>query len=177
MRDLKDSWLQLRRALDDASEAGESRSYGKLAAMLTELEAHSREYLQEITKYDVHKIIEKLRSTQELTKEELGMVKTWLVGDAEYYTKLENNFRDWLSELKRLIDETGKLSESAPNFESALHLRALLKDAIRTVWDIHHYLEHKERLANFDDSTQDLDVEERELLVQILQQKLRSAEF
>lgn len=175
--DFEEACVRIRCGFQDADKAGDPGSYARLATILSELEAQSREYVQEATKSEINRVIKKLGSTQPLTGEEHELIKTWLVGDAEYYTKLENNFGDWLSELKRLTDEIEKTGGATSDFKTALHLQALLKDAIRTTWDIYHYLEHKERIDNFTESTQELDSEERNILIDILKQKLGSADF
>jgi len=67
--------------------------------------------------------------------------------------------------------------ESNPDFETASHLRAILEDGKRVIYDIAFYLEKKERIANFEESTLELDKEEKDLLVKLLKNKLASKEF
>lgn len=98
-----------------------------------------------------------------MTKEELKFIKLWVVGDAEYYVKLENNFNDWLLELKRIVDEIAKINDPEPNFETASHLRAILEDGKRVIYDIAYFLKKKERIANFEEASLELDREERSI--------------
>lgn len=99
------------------------------------------------------------------------------MGDAEYYLKLENNFNDWLLELKRIIGEINKMRDLEPNIENASHLRALLEDGKRVIFDIAFFLEKKERIRNFEEATLEIDREERDLLMKLLRSKLVSREF
>ena len=93
--------------LESASQAEVS----DLTSSFSNLEGLLREYIQEITKKQILEIIAKLRKNEPLTPEELKYVELWLVGDAEYYTKLENNFADWIDEFNRIINEIKIITE------------------------------------------------------------------
>lgn len=177
MLDFKDVHTTLQAAHQEATQRKGSGAYAKLASLLSNAEAESREALQAITKDDMQRIIVKLQGTETISPHDHQLIRAWLVGDAETYTKVENNLGDWLTELQRLVDEIGTMANSRLTLETALHLRALLRDAMRTAWDVHHYLEHTERVARFDDSTRELDTEARKTLQDILQRKMRSADF
>lgn len=177
MSDIKELSTRINRSFNDAEKAKDAASYQRVAAIFSELEVQLREYIQDITKDEINKIIQKLETGKEITKEELKFIKLWIVGDAEYYVKLENNFNDWLSELKRIVNEINKINDSKLDFETASHLRAILEDGKRVIYDIAFFLEKKERIANFEESTLELDKEERDLLVKLLSKKLTSKEF
>lgn len=149
-------------------------NYWNLSVCLSRYEEELREYIQEITKEDIKAIINKLRTKQELTTTDIEYIKLWLVGEAQYYVKLENNYNDWLVELQRLIDVINKTHQDSPDFETASKLRAYLLDAVRVLGDIVFFLKQAERVKNFIDSTHEIDDEERELLVRLLEGKIRS---
>lgn len=177
MADFNDLYTRINRSFNDTEKAGDAASYQRLANILSESEVQLREYIQDITKEDANKIIQKLESGKEITTEELKFIKLWIVGDAEYYIKMENNFNDWILEIKRIVSEVNKINESQPNFETASHLRAMLEDGKRVIYDIAFFLEKKERIANFEEATLEIDREERGLLVDLLKNKLTSSEF
>ena len=177
MLDFKDVHTKLQAAHQEAIQRKESGAYAKLASLFSETEAESREAPQAITKDDMQRIIATLTGTETISANDHQLIRAWLVGDAETYTKVEKNLSDWLAELQRLMDDIGTMANSRLTLETALHLRALLRDAMRTAWDVHHYLEHAERVVQFDDSTRELDAEERKTLRDILQRKIRSADF
>jgi hypothetical protein len=163
--------------LNDAEKNKDAASYQRLATIFSEYEIQLREHIQEITKEEISRIIQKLESQKEINPEELKFVKLWIVGDAEYYTRMENNFNDWLIEVKRIVDEINKINAAEPDFEAASRLRAMLEDGKRVIYDISFFLEKKEREAKFTEATLELDKEEKELLVKLLRSKLASKEF
>lgn len=85
----------------DAQKSGDASSYQKMAALMSECDNKLQEYVQETTKDQVARIIKKLETIQNLSSEEHGLIKLWMVGDAEYYMKLENSFKNWLIALRR----------------------------------------------------------------------------
>lgn len=177
MPHFKDVSAQITGELHAAEQAGTAGSYAKVADALSTFETQIREHIQETTKAEIQALTERLRTGAALTSEELALLRLWVVGDAEHYIKFENNFGDWLSELKRVVGEIGRLPEASDSVQNAFQLRALLRDGIRVAWDIYHYLEHKERIDAFDGATHELDQDERKTLVSILQHKLSSKEF
>lgn len=177
MADFKELSVRVERSFNDAMKANDAGSYQRLAAIFSDAGIQLREYIQDITKDEINRIIQKLDTGGEINVEEIKFIKLWIVGDAGYYIKLENNFNDWILELKKITNEISKIKESKPDFETASHLRAVLEDGKRVIYDIAFYLEKKERIANFEESTLELDREERGLLINLLKTKLASKEF
>ncbi len=177
MADFSGLSSQISRSFYDAEQAGDASSYQKAAALFSESEKALREYIQEKTKGEIFKVIQKLQKGTQLNRDEVDGLKLWIVGDADYYTKMENNFNDWVSELKRIVGEIGKIEASQPSVEAASRLRALLEDGTRVIYDITFFLEKKERVVRFEESTKALESEERDLLVKILSSKLVNKEF
>lgn len=146
----------------------------RLSTTMQDLDAALREHIQAVTKTEVEGIISKLQSNQELTPDEIELIKLWICGDADYYVKLENNYNDWVQELKRLVGEIAQAQGDNPDFKAASNLRARLLDAIRVLGDIVFFLKQKERIANFTESTKVIDPQEADLLVRLLQGKIIS---
>ena len=149
-------------------------AYWKLSTTLQEAESQLREYIQEITKNEISQIVEKLKSNRFLEKQELEYIKLWIVGDADYYVKFENNYNDWTEELKRLMIEINQCNSEDLSFEEASKLRAILLDGIRVLGDIVFFIKQKERLRNFSESIEEIDDEERDLLIRLLEGKIKS---
>ncbi len=149
-------------------------TYWKLSTTLQETESQLREYIQEITKNEISQIIEKLKSNRPLNKQELEYIKLWIVGDADYYVKFENNYNDWVVELKRLMVEINQCNSENLSFKEASKLRAIVLDGIRVLGDIVFFIKQKERLRNFAESTEEINDEERNLLIRLLEGKIRS---
>ncbi len=146
----------------------------RLSTAMQDLDAALREHIQAITKTEVESIIGKLQNNQELSADEINLVKLWICGDADYYVKLENNYKEWVEELRRLVGEIAQAQGENPDFTAASNLRARLLDGIRVLGDILFFLKQKERIDNFAKSTQVIDAQEADLLVRLLQGKIIS---
>ena len=145
--------------------------FWNLSTSLQEFESSLREHIQEVTRDQISEVIKKLENNERLSASDRDYLKLWIVGDAEYYANLENNYQDWVEELKRLKRLITQHSSANLDFESAAKLKAYVLDAIRVIGDIVFFLKQKERITNFVESTADIDPEERKFLIAILQGK------
>ena len=91
-------------AMKQAQADNTSESYGYVATELVKSKNDIRQAIEQATAGAVAAIIGKLENNQPLTDAEKQTVKLWVVGDAEGYVKMENNFQDWLQEYRRLMD-------------------------------------------------------------------------
>lgn len=146
----------------------------RLSTTMQELESELREHIQEITKIEIKKIIEKLRSNTQLEQQEIDYIKLWICGDADYYVQMENNLNDWINELKRLVEAIKVMDVEQADFSVSSKLRAMLLDGIRVSGDIMFFLKQKERVKNFTESTLEIDAPERDLLIKLLEGKMAS---
>jgi hypothetical protein len=177
MASLDELFLKVKQDFADANQRDTTGTYAKLAAVLTEAEAELREHAQRTTASEVQSIIRKLEDNDAIDPEELRLIKLWIVGDAESYVAVENNFQDWKNDIEHIVGELGSVSTASLDWSEASRVRALVRDAIRSAWDIHYYLEHKERVESFDDSTRELDASARKILARSLERKLKSPAY
>src|SRR3989338_7517562 len=122
-------------------------------------------------------VLEKLKKGQDLAAKDLEQIKLWIIGDAEYYTKMENSYDGWNNELTRIIKAINELWPDQADIETLLKLRGLVRDGIRTIADIFYFVQQKERVEKFTESTENIDEDERLLLVNLLEQKIKSSHF
>ena len=159
-------------------KAGSEDAYIKLSTIFGELDEYLREYQQDLTGDDVKKVIKKLKENDTITPADLDLIRSWMVGDADYYLKYENNFNDWNTELKRLVEEISSCKGiDSPDVASISRLRSLFRDASRVIADILYYVGQKDRLDKFNSATQEIDPEERAILARLLEQKMKSKDF
>lgn len=168
---------KLKRDFDDANQHDTTGTYAKLAAALTEAEAELREHVQRTTAAEAHAIVQKLDANESITSEDLELIKTWIVGDAASYVAVENNVENWKKDIERIVTELADVSAASLDGRDAARLRALLRDAIRSAWDIHHFLDEKSRVDSFDAATRELDESGRKVLARSLERKLRSPAY
>lgn len=156
---------------------GTGDMYSRLSTIFGELDIYLRECLQEMTGEKVKEIIRKMKGRNPIAADDLELIRLWLIGDADYYLKYENNFNEWTKELKRLMDEINTCNVDNPDVATVSRLRSLFRDASRVVADIFYYVEQKDRVTKFSASTQDIDDEERGLITRLLEQKFKSKDF
>ncbi|MBW1992485.1 MAG: hypothetical protein JRI59_10330 [Deltaproteobacteria bacterium] len=106
---------------------------------------------------------------------EKDTVRAWMVGDAESYARVENNFQDWLNEFDRLTGVLKSYEKQRETLTSLLQVHALLTDALRVAADISNYLEQKEQGNKFEEAIKHLSPEDAQLIARLLQAKLDSA--
>jgi hypothetical protein len=174
---LDELFAKVKQDFDDANQSDTTGTYAKLAAVLTEAEAELREHAQRTTANAIQSIIRKLEKNDAIGPDDLQLIKLWIVGDAESYVAVENNFHDWKADVERIVSELGSVSTSSLDGPEAMRVRAKLRDAIRSAWDLHYYLEHKERVESFDESTRELDESGRKILARALERKLKSPAY
>jgi hypothetical protein len=90
---------------------------------------------------------------------------------------MENNYQDWLKELDRLMFEIGKFGKDRLDLAESSRLQALLRDGSRVLTNIFYFLQQKDRVRQFEDTTREIDDQERQLLIRLLEQKKQSAVY
>ncbi|MDP2654805.1 MAG: hypothetical protein Q8Q08_12365 [Candidatus Omnitrophota bacterium] len=152
-------------------------AYSRLSTIFGGLEQAFREHMQSLTEKDLKRVIQKLKGGETLTVQDLEVVKLWMVGDADYYTTMENNLQDWKNELKRIMEEISLLNAGNLDLAGTCRMRGLLTDGSRVIGDVFYYAQQKDRMAKFLESTKEIDPEERAILVRLLEQKIKSDIF
>ena len=160
--------------IDGQTTQPDTSFYWNLSQQFTDLEGQLREYVQEETAEHVKKIIVKLKNEDNLTPQDLDFVKLWMCGEADYYVQMENNFKDWQEEFVRLVSQIKEYATKDLDYQSASQMRAVSLDAVRVLGDILFYRKQIQRVQNFIESTRDIDADERDLLIRLLEGKLRS---
>lgn len=161
-------------------EFGENTEEGylnKITSTLIDLEDNIREQIQSVTKPQIETIIKKLKSDSEISDADLMMVRLWIVGDAQAYIEIENDYKGWLKELNRLfgVIEDSKFEEL--DLEKMYKLSGTLRDTIRVIGDIVFFLQQQERVKKFENASKNLNSKNKLILADILQKKLESADM
>ena len=160
-----------RASLDDVG------SFERMVPQLTALADTLRETYQASVKKEIVAVIAKLQKGGDLSPADVAMVESFIVGDAEAYTRLENDFQSWLAELGRLM---GVLGDLGGRLQGRGYLEALgeVEDARRVLGDIDNFLEQKQRVTRFRHSiAAGIDDERRKMLIELLQELLESPEI
>ena len=103
------------------------------SAPIDELLDVIKETFEEKLRDPIERLVGKLNRDEYLSSEEIQLIEKWVIGDAEFYTKMENNLIDWISECKRLCsscDITSKLSIESFLLSKSLWCNANLLESI-----------------------------------------------
>jgi hypothetical protein len=163
-------------AMKQAQADNTSESYGYVATELVKSKNHIRQAIEQATAAEVAAIIGKLENSQPLNQAEKEMVKLWIVGDAEGYVKMENNFQDWLQEYRRLMDEIAAWEGKTGSIQELVGVHGVLEDALKVADDVAHYLEDRERVARCETALSNLNAEDNKFIAGLLKSMLTSAE-
>jgi len=157
--------------------SNKAEDFSRIGAALAQIKGKVREEMQAATAGDITKILKKLEAGQPLTPEEKDHVGLWVVGDAAGYTKMENDFQQWLAEFKRLGSalEGYEIQEKSPQMLVEMH--GLLEDAVRVAADISNFLEKKERVERFAEAINNLTTDDAKLLADILKSMLTRSDM
>lgn len=166
--DVTSSMAEARNVLSD-------ESFQRVGSVINKVKNEVREAVQEITAPQIKSIISKLRSNKSITDDEIALIKAWMVGDAIAYTKMENNFQDWLSEFERLEKSIADYESKECSAEELLQLHGILVDAGRVNYDIAYFLENQDRIKKFENAVSGgLSERGKEFLAGMLLEKLQS---
>lgn len=170
--------FQITKAMGEAQEKMSDTAFQQAGSILDNNRSLVREKFQKDTSIQIKRIIEKLSEQQTISSDEINLIKLWIIGDADSYTKIENNFQDWLDEYDRLKKIIRNYENKDCSDEDLLKLHGILEDAIRVNYDIANFLEKKDRMQKFESAISDgLDKEEREAFIEVLSGKLSSSKY
>ncbi len=156
---------------------GVGEAYSRFSTIFEELNGYLREYIQEQTDQKIRSVLRKLKDGDSLSQDDIDVIRLWIVDDAEQYCRLENNFKDWQEELKRLVQEISAYKDRPADIQTASELRALFLDGTRVLADIFFYIQQKDRVSKFAQASQQLGPQDRALLIGLLEQKISATNF
>ena len=153
-------------------------AFQQAGSALSDAQNVVREEAQKRSSAVIGNILNKLQYGKNISADEIELIKSWIVGDATGYTKMENDFQEWISEYDRLRDSLAKYESRECSAEELFELHGVLEDATRITYDITNFIEKKDRIEKFELAVGDgLDSGERDILVNALTSKLHSPEY
>jgi hypothetical protein len=161
-------------AMKQAQADNTSESYGYAATQLVQSKNGIRQAIEQATAEAVAAIIGKLENNQPLNDAEKQTVKLWVVGDAEGYVKMENNFQDWLMEYRRLMDDLADWEGKTGSVQELVEVHGVLEDAIKVADAVAHFLEDRERVARCEAALSNLNAEDNKFIAGMLKSMLDS---
>jgi len=164
-------------SMNRVAGSGASEDFSRVGLELAQLKGKVREELQAATALDLTRIIQKLEAQELLSPQEREVVSLWIVGDAEGYTKMENDFREWQEEFRRLSGVLERYEGQELSPPNLVELQGVLEDAVRVTADIANFLEKKERIERFQQDINNFTPEDAKFLISMLKSMLYSPEL
>ena len=171
---LCDTIQSLKESAEGAIKQQTLEQFEALESFVAEVEVYVREVQQGLWANEARDTIAKLEKNEALEAYDLDLLRVFLISDAEHYLAVENNYADWLAELRRLMDDLARRAATADRHTIA-DLRGVLKDAMRLVPDIRNFLDEKRRVTKFENAITNLDASSRKMLVKLLSEQLASS--
>jgi hypothetical protein len=151
--------------------------YSRVGGELAKVKGKVRETLQAATAKEVNKVLKKLENKQTLTPEEKNLVGLWVVGDAEGYTKMEDDFGEWVKEFRRLSQVLETYEGQDPSPPNLVEVHGVLEDAVRVTADISNFLDKKDRVQRFHAAINNLTPDDAKFLISMLRSMLTSEDM
>jgi hypothetical protein len=160
--------IQQLQAVHAEAKVDDVGSYQQLTDPVVKLTEALREGYAASVQDQLRALIEKMGKNAPLSQADLAQIETFIVGDAEAYTRLENNFPDWIAEIKRLVGVLGGMTLSGNGWLDAL---AEVDDLHGVLNNVCNYLEQKDRVARFRRTVAaGLTPERAQMLIEILKE-------
>ena len=134
------------------SAAETSDRYAILSSQLQALESSTKRALQSHANSDA--LLAKLQKGGTLTADDVSMLRTLIVGDADYYLKYDDDFDRSKNELVKILDEIRQLQSAELDAAAMMHLAVLCREACSLLVPTIYYLTQKERVSRFEEATQ-----------------------
>lgn len=148
---------------------------------IEQLHHHIRESIQASLRIPITELIRKLKKNEPLSGEDIRAVEKWLIGDAQHYVEIENNFQDWVKECERLGNLLAGYANPDLNQDETqlFKLNAFLTDLEFTLKNVMRYIESVNRIDRFRESlgSGKIDQKEKKWLIDLIERQLASPEF
>jgi DNA-binding FadR family transcriptional regulator len=161
-------------AMKQAQDDNTSESYGYVATQLVQSKNAIWQAIEQATAEAIAAIIGKLENNQPLDEAEKQTVKLWVVGDAEGYVKMENNFQEWMEEYRRLLEIIAAAEGRTGSVQELVEMHGVLEDAIKMADAVAHFLEGRERVARCAKALSNLTAEDNKFIAGMLKSMLAS---
>ena len=170
--------IQITQTMQDALGKMNEGSFEQIATLLNDSRDKVREEIKKQTSAKMNAIISKLSGFEAMTPEEVSLIELWVVGDAESYTELEDDYQEYISDYKKLTSSIAGYENKECAVNDLFKLLGLLEDASHVSFCLADYLEKKDRISKFKEAVAGgFYQDQRGYLKDFLNGKLNDEEF
>jgi hypothetical protein len=162
-------------AMSKARATMSDEEFQGVASRLNNAMSDIREAMQNATAVRIGEIISKLRNEQAITPADLDLARLWIVGDAESYSRMQRDFERHMEEFTLLESILQRYERQQNQVNDLVDAHGVLEDAIHLSYEIAKFLEHKERVTNFEEAVKDPNRLDCQALADVLVRKLHSS--
>jgi len=140
-KDISQNLESITLKLDETLKKFDAEEFSDALKPIDELMLELQKTVNEKLRKPAEKLVKRLKKDKDLTIDDIEIIKKWLVGDSDFYTRIENNLIDWVAECKRILKliEHYKADSLEGNENKLLALGALLTDLKFTMLDVQRY--------------------------------------
>lgn len=146
----------------------------QISSLLVDMDDNLREGVQGQSAAAMEAIIRCLHEEGEISREDLALIRLWMVSDAEFYVQMENDFHNWIIELNRIFSNISSLRKNELTPETMGKISGSIRDGLRVIADVIYFRQQEQRIERFERATRRLYSEDKLHLARILSQKLLS---
>jgi cell fate (sporulation/competence/biofilm development) regulator YmcA (YheA/YmcA/DUF963 family) len=158
-------------------KSGDEEAYLKLSSTFDKMQKELRVFALNATLPAMKEVLEKLKDEVPLSPGDLEHLKSWIVGDAQYYIAAEKNFNAWSAQLQEVVKSIGELWSAEPDLSKVILLRALTRDASKIIANLAYFVKQTDSVKKFNTAIQKIGESERLVLISLLEQKISSSNF
>ena len=118
---------------------------------IEKLKNWTRESYQDLFHAQIKEIITKLKTKQDLTKDDMQVLEKWMIGDLQMYSSMEKHYEQWISDLLSLSTtlELYQRDDIHQNEKKLLELQGLILELDHVITDFEKYQYAIERMHRF----------------------------
>ncbi|MDD4004806.1 MAG: hypothetical protein PHW69_06335 [Elusimicrobiaceae bacterium] len=171
---LSQSVRLLNSALENVKNREQKNDIDRIYAALYEVNNSIRMKVQELTRPELEDIIRALDARIPLAPEQLATLRICIIGDAENYVRQEKDYATWHNELKELSGVIATSDLETASLDQLARVQGHIMDALNLIPSIQKYLEARDRIARFEQSSADIDPVKAELLIKLIENRLKT---
>ncbi len=177
MSNLKYGFEVMNKDFAEITSDDKPQTYSHLSAVLQDLDVLLQDRMQKLSYENIAQVIRKLKDERDLSPEDIEQVEHWVIGDPAAFNQIESKFLVWQNELKRLIALINQHQKDEPDVSEIMTLRSMIKETLKVLAEIALFRQNQERVQNFQKSINKLNFDERDVLVRLLEKKIKSWDY
>lgn len=165
----------LRESADSAIESESVEDFSAVEQQINRLEGQVRSLRAALWSTSARRAAGRLEDGEPLTSEDLDAVRALLISDATHAVASPAHHAERVQEFGETLDKVMRCVHNPLDADGIAALHGAVLDMRRITPEIRRFLEEKHRVRQFEASLQSIDNQTRQMLAQILRERLADA--